>query len=397
MSTSSARYVRIGTASMISQSKGAFINLSRLNVNKYAGESSIALPLFEYLIYQENDIRRALELASKAVQLTDGQVWIWKLLLGKCYYKVNLLRDAEVQFRSTILHPESSVDAFLWLGKVSCPLKGLICLITIMVVVLPCLLLIQIYLRLDQPLSALEIYQKGLIKFPGETFLIAYAARVHEALMQINESIKLYKSILQIEAINVESIACLAMHHFYSNEPEIGVRYYRRLLQMGTRNAEIYNNLALCCHYSQQFDMTITCFEKALQVAEDKSIVADIWYNIAIVAIASGDKQLANQALKLCLVAKNDHLEAYNNLGVLEMSKPNPNNDSLQRAKVYFQAATNNGSYLHEPYYNLALIGEKTGHYDLCYKSAKKALEIYPQFYAAQEIMNRVRGLYENV
>lgn len=70
-------------------------------------------------MFQENDVRRALVLASKAVQQTDGSDWLWKLFLGKCYYKVNLLRDAESQFRSAINHSESNVDAFLWLGKVS--------------------------------------------------------------------------------------------------------------------------------------------------------------------------------------------------------------------------------------------------------------------------------------
>lgn len=259
------------------------------------------------------------------------------------------------------------------------------------------LILPQVYLRLDQPLSALEIYRRGLAKFSGETFLMAYAARVHEALLQMNDSVKFYKNILQIEPINVEAIACLAMHHFYINEPEIAVRYYRRLLQMGTRNAEVYNNLALCCHHSQQFDMTITCFEKALECAEDDEIVADVWYNISTVAVGCGDKHLAIQALKLALVAKNDHFEAYNNLGVLEMTKSSPSNEEIQRAKAFFQTATNTGSYLYEPHYNLALIGERTGYYELCFRSIKKALDIYPDFYAAKEIYSRVRGLYENV
>lgn len=104
---------------MVSQAKGPFINLSRLNLNKYAGQSSVAKALFEYLLFQENDVRRALELAFKAVKQTESTDWLWKLFLGKCYYKVNLLRDSESQLRSAMKHAEASVEVYLWLGKVS--------------------------------------------------------------------------------------------------------------------------------------------------------------------------------------------------------------------------------------------------------------------------------------
>jgi tetratricopeptide (TPR) repeat protein len=55
---------------------------------------------------------------------------------------------------------------------------------------------------------------------------------------------------------------------------------------MGIYNAELFNNLGLCCFYAQQYDMTVTCFEQALNLATDEA-VADVWYNIANVAIVS--------------------------------------------------------------------------------------------------------------
>jgi tetratricopeptide (TPR) repeat protein len=55
---------------------------------------------------------------------------------------------------------------------------------------------------------------------------------------------------------------------------------------MGIYNAELFNNLGLCCFYAQQYDMTVTCFEQALSLAADEA-VADVWYNIAHVAIVS--------------------------------------------------------------------------------------------------------------
>ncbi len=35
------------------------------------------------------------------------------------------------------------------------------------------------------------------------------------------------------DASNVEAIACIAADHFYSDQPELALRYYRRLLQVG--------------------------------------------------------------------------------------------------------------------------------------------------------------------
>ena len=48
----------MGTASMVSGGDGApFINVSRLNLQKYATEENIAKGLFEYLFYVENDAK----------------------------------------------------------------------------------------------------------------------------------------------------------------------------------------------------------------------------------------------------------------------------------------------------------------------------------------------------
>lgn len=48
---------RLGTASMLTEAGGPFIQLSRLNISKYASQSSIAKPLFEYIYYHEHDVR----------------------------------------------------------------------------------------------------------------------------------------------------------------------------------------------------------------------------------------------------------------------------------------------------------------------------------------------------
>jgi len=56
---------------------------------------------------------------------------------------------------------------------------------------------------------------------------------------------------------------------------------------MGAHSAELYNNLGLCCLYSQQLDLTLACFQRALDLAIDPLIKADVWYNLSYVAIVS--------------------------------------------------------------------------------------------------------------
>lgn len=80
-------------------------------------------------------------------------------------------------------------------------------------------------------------------------------ARVYDALGDSQKAQQFYKSVLFYDSSNVEATACLAAQHFYTDQPEIALRYYRRLLQMGVRNTELMTNMGLCCFYSSQYDM----------------------------------------------------------------------------------------------------------------------------------------------
>lgn len=44
---------------------------------------------------------------------------------------------------------------------------------------------------------------------------------------QMEEAVKLYKEVLKFDSMNVEAIACIATHHFYSDQPEIALKFYR--------------------------------------------------------------------------------------------------------------------------------------------------------------------------
>ncbi|GAB6031788.1 Tetratricopeptide repeat protein 8 [Chamberlinius hualienensis] len=359
VTSASGRFIRLRTASTMTSPGGPFINLARLNLTKYASNPYVAKPLFEYIYYHENDIRMALRLAAEATQQCQFKDWWWKVQVGKCYYKLGSLRDAEKQFLSA-LKQQDTVECYLHLAKV--------------------------YIRMDQPLTAVELYNAALEKFPGETTLLIGLARIYEALDDLLTSVNTYKFVLLNDATNVEAIACLATHHFYSDQPEVAMRFYRRLLQMGVYNSEVFANLGLCCFYAQQFDLSLTCFERALALSDSDITRAEIWYNLSHIALSIGDTTLAYQCLRLTLVMNGDHAEAYNNMAYLEHRKKH-----VDSAKALMQTSINMGAHLYEPLYNLSYLSEKTGDLQTSYQMAKKALQLFPNHSDSQSILNRLQ------
>ncbi|XP_072032447.1 tetratricopeptide repeat protein 8-like [Amphiura filiformis] len=359
VTSASGRFVRLGTASMLSTPDGPFINLARLNFSKYAARPNLAKALFEYIFHHENDVRNALELAALATEASQFKDYWWKVQLGKCYYRLGLYRDAEKQFKSALKH-QDTVDSYLYLCKV--------------------------YVRLDQPLTAIDVYKQGLEKFPGETTLLTGIARIYEGMNDMTNAVKFYKDVLHQDNTHIEAIACIANFHFYTDQPEIALRYYRRLLQMGVYNAELFNNLGLCCFYAQQYDMTLSSFERAISLSTDDMTTADIWYNVGQVAMGIGDSTLAHQCCRLALASNNDHAEAYNNLGVLELRK-----GRLDQARAFFQAAQGIAPHMFESHYNFASLSDQVGDLQSSYRAAKEAVEAYPEHCDSNDLLAQLR------
>lgn len=80
-------------------------------------------------------------MAVQATQSCKFKDWWWKVQLGKCYYTLGLVRDAEEQFKSA-LKDCKSIETVLRL--------------------------IRVYIRLDQPLAALDLCKRGLEYFPND-------------------------------------------------------------------------------------------------------------------------------------------------------------------------------------------------------------------------------------
>lgn len=57
------------------------------------------------------------------------------------------------------------------------------------------LLLCKVFIRLDQPNTALEYYLKASESFVGEISLVLGAARIHDALNDIPRGIQYYKKV----------------------------------------------------------------------------------------------------------------------------------------------------------------------------------------------------------
>jgi tetratricopeptide repeat protein 8 len=359
--TNAGREIRLGTASLAASGTGPLVDLSRLNVPKYARRPAIAMALVDYMLYVERNTRKALELSAEATSACGFKDWFWKARLGKCYFKLGLLRDAEQQFKSA-LRDQPHIGTYLELCNV--------------------------YLRMDLPITALEVLDEASGKFTLEPRLLLGTARVHEMLNDGEKALEYYKKTLALDASCIEAVACLGAHHFYAQQPELATRYYRRLIQMGVNNTEIWNNLGLCLFYAAQYDMSLGCLERALALANDASM-ADVWYNIGHVGVMLGDLGLSYQAFKVCVSIDPCHGEALNNIGVLEMRR-----QKTDAARTYFTLTQETNSQLFEPHYNAALMAYREGNFQEAYMQAKEALKLFPDHQDSKELLLQLQKTF---
>ena len=117
---------------LASQGLDAFIDVERLDLHKYAKRPALSRVLCDYLAYHEHNFKKCLELCANATVVHNYEDWWWKARLGKAYYQLGMLRDAEKQFKSSLNDED---------------------------IVLTTLELCKVYLRLDQPKTAIDAYE----------------------------------------------------------------------------------------------------------------------------------------------------------------------------------------------------------------------------------------------
>lgn len=395
------RFVRLGTASLMAVPGGPHINVQRLNLEKYARERPLVAKLLcDYLLYVEHRPKLALELCTAALKppptpqqmqmqqqqgaglplappgarsavpggstiglppmrtpmagtgqpsqpqvqlyreqagIPTPQDWWWKERLGKSYYQLGVLREAEKHFKAALYERGGGGGGRVFDGPFGRPISGgskkdANSPATAMAGAMgrrfvhyqtgTIMELGKVYSKMDQPLTALELYAEALDANPVDHHILLCCARLHDELHQPDKSFEYYQQVLRFDSSNVEAIACIAAHFFYErNQPELALRFYRRLLQMGVTAAENWNNIGLCAFYSSQLDFALSCFERGLALCAEDAQRADLWFNVGHVGIGLGDRTLAERAFKLAVAADPTHAEAMTNLGVLSLER----------------------------------------------------------------------------
>uniref|UniRef100_A0A915NED7 Tetratricopeptide repeat protein 8 n=1 Tax=Meloidogyne floridensis TaxID=298350 RepID=A0A915NED7_9BILA len=303
VSASTARQARLGTASMLSKSENAFINLARLNVAKYARDKTVNRSLFDYVFLHEADMRTSQQIATIAQRNSNDeeQDWFWPNQLGKCYYRMGMIRDAENQFLLSLQRcPMVETD----IGDTE-----------------RSLLYYKLLLRQDA--SNVE----GIACLGAHIF---YEGRPEIAL-------KFYRRILQMGVNSAELYANLALCCFYCQQFDLACGCLERAHSVADQSvqADLWYNTAHIAMAHCDLKMAERCFRLALatDVNHAESLV-----NLGILRM---QQHKTTEALNLFQSAtqKGSHLyEAHYNYALLlyEMGNYAECHNSLKRAIELF-------------------------------------------------------------
>ncbi|TPP42889.1 TPR repeat family protein [Leishmania donovani] len=445
------RFVRIGTASLRSVTGGPHINLQALNLERYAQEKPmVAKLLCDYLLYVEHKPKMALELCTAALRpvkpvttpaiplpsapgvaaklpmgvaagagvgpsslpppgktaavsaaqeqvgIANTNDWWWKARLAKANYQLGLLREAEKYLKAALFDSPTSTsvgagmlakESKAWPGGGGSGggfQKGRAFANYNTSVVMQ---LGKVYLKMDQPLTALETYEAALEVNPVDHHIVLCCARLRDELHEPGTAYDLYNQVLHLDSSNIEAIACIGAHLFYErNQPELALRYYRRLLQMGLHTSEVWTNMGLCAFYTFQMELSLRCLSHALALCKEDSQRADVWYNIGHVGIGMGNMAFAERAFRLAVSADVTHAEALNNLAVLayEKRKEKTGRRLLDTAVLVAPGLT-------EALYNTAVISFQAGELELSHQMVMRVLEAEPDHPEAVVLQGKLR------
>ena len=66
----------------------------------------------------------------------------------------------------------------------------------------------------------------------GRKIIFVKLSDVLQGMNEMTNAVEFYKQVLHEDNMNVEAIASIATHHFYSDQPEIALNYYRQVLSL---------------------------------------------------------------------------------------------------------------------------------------------------------------------
>ena len=64
-----------------------------------------------------------------------------------------------------------------------------------------------------------------VFEFPTAVYNIAMPTL--QGMNDMENATKFYKQVLHQDNMNIEAIACIATHYFYTDQPEIALKFYR--------------------------------------------------------------------------------------------------------------------------------------------------------------------------
>jgi len=336
---------------------GPFLQLSRINLEKYSKNQNQAKLLFEHIFIVTGDYRAALTLAEYCDKENEEDGY-WKSALALCHLRLGAIRKAEEFAQECVrLTPHLSSGPIL---------------------------LAHIYTVLDQPNSALKVLRDYS---NSDLMVLSSCARLEDARGDGEASNKLYETILKHDPTNREALCQLASSHFYGGDPVRSFVLYRQALQSGTLCSATYNNIALAAAAIGQIDLAFRCFQFGLNVAEDDEETEMIWYNIGNIAQQIGEFDLAKRAYKISMAAGDGGM-SLNNYGVLSVL----NNETAVANSLFRQAQDSQQGW--ESLWNCALIAHNKGDQQSAYDYAKKTLELNPDDKQANDLFNSLSSSF---
>lgn len=331
------------------------------------------------------------------IGITNANDWWWKARLAKANYQLGLLREAEKYLKAALFEaPSDTAGRSSGVGRPSAAASSatggsfqqgrpFANYNTSVVMELG-----KVYLKMDQPLTALELYEAALQSNPVDHHVVLCCARLRDELHEPGTAYDLYNQVLHLDSSNIEAIACIGAHLFYEkNQPELALRYYRRLLQMGVHNAEVWTNMGLCAFYTFQMELSLSCLSRALTLCKDDAQRADVWYNVGHVGIGMGNKNFAERAFRLAVGADATHAEALNNLAVLAFQRGRE-----KTGRRLLDTAVMAAPQLTEALYNTAVLSFEAGQLEVAQQMVMQVLEADPDHPEAVVLRRKLRETF---
>jgi tetratricopeptide repeat protein 8 len=336
--------------------------------------------------------------AQEQIGIASANDWWWKARLAKANYQLGLLREAEKYLKAALFEsPNDAAGQSPMINGATAALfdggggggfqRGKVFANYNTSVVME---LGKVYLKMDQPLTALELYEAALQWNPVDHHVVLCCARLRDELHEPGTAYDLYNQVLHLDSSNIEAIACIGAHLFYEkNQPELALRYYRRLLQMGVNTAEVWTNMGLCAFHTYQMELSLSCLSRALTLCKDDAQRADVWYNIGHVGIGMGNTSFAERAFRLAVGADATHAEALNNLAVLALRRKKE-----KTGRRLLDTAVMAAPQLMEALYNTAVLAFEAGKLEVAQQMVMRVLEADPDHPDAVVLRRKLRETF---